>query len=512
MQGVVVSARKDGATITVSVVSDAAGRFAFPAGKLQPGHYTFRVRAVGYDLEGVPSAQVTAAHTAKVALVLRRTKDLSAQLSNAEWLLSMPGTKQQKQFLLNCITCHTLHRIVTSTYNAAEFAQVIQRMSGYYPGSMPIHPQRLHGGFTRNILHGADLRKITAWLASINLSGRPTWRWPLRTLPRLTGKSTHVVITEYALPDPLIEPHDVVLDHRGNVWFSDFGQMFLGKLDPTTGKVTLYRVPKNKSKNGFPVGSLDLEVDSHDNLWIAMMYQAEIARFDQKTKQFRTWQIPKAWDSDGAQFGFLTVAGTDVDGKVWVKNSHGSKIYRLDPASGKWENLGAQNDPATGKKMGIYGLSADAQNDVYLLNFSAGDIGRIDARTKVLTVYPTPTPNSHPRRGSVDAVGRLWFGEFLGNAIGMLDPKTGAIKEWRVPTPWSAPYDAAADRYGYAWTGGMTTDRVSRLDIATGQYTEYQLPRATNIRRVFVDDTHKPSTLWIGSNHGASIIEVEPLD
>jgi hypothetical protein len=58
----------------------------------------------------------------------------------------------------------------------------------------------------------------------------------------------------------------------------------------------------------------------------------------------------------------------------------------------------------------------------------------------------------------------------------------------------------------------MTTDRVSRLDIATGQYTEYQLPRPTNIRRVFVDDTHKPSVLWIGNNHGASIIKVEPLD
>jgi virginiamycin B lyase len=58
----------------------------------------------------------------------------------------------------------------------------------------------------------------------------------------------------------------------------------------------------------------------------------------------------------------------------------------------------------------------------------------------------------------------------------------------------------------------MLTDRVARLDIATGQYTEYQLPRPTNIRRVHVDDSKKPGTLWVGSNHGASIVKVEPLD
>jgi len=53
---------------------------------------------------------------------------------------------------------------------------------------------------------------------------------------------------------------------------------------------------------------------------------------------------------------------------------------------------------------------------------------------------------------------------------------------------------------------------VARLDIKSGQYTEYMLPRPTNIRRVYVDDSKNPGALWIGSNHGASIVKVEPLD
>ena len=95
--------------------------------------------------------------------------------------------------------------------------------------------------------------------------------------------------------------------------------------------------------------------------------------------------------------------------------------------------------------------------------------------------------------------------------LGKMDPKTERITEWKVPTPWSAPYDVVAGRNGEAWTGSMLTDRVSRLDIKSGQYVDYQLPRPTNIRRVFMEDK-SPGILWVGNNHGGSIIKVEPLE
>src|SRR5262245_16623529 len=51
MEGVLVSAQQLGSPITVTVVSDHAGQFAFPPAKLRPGRYALRIRAVGYDLE-----------------------------------------------------------------------------------------------------------------------------------------------------------------------------------------------------------------------------------------------------------------------------------------------------------------------------------------------------------------------------------------------------------------------------------------------------------------------------
>ena len=58
----------------------------------------------------------------------------------------------------------------------------------------------------------------------------------------------------------------------------------------------------------------------------------------------------------------------------------------------------------------------------------------------------------------------------------------------------------------------MVTDQVDRLDPATGAITEYLLPRHTNIRRVFLDNSVNPQVLWVGNNHGASIVKIEPLD
>src|ERR1700730_2279016 len=52
MEGVIVSAKRDGANFTVSVVSDAKGKYSFPRPHLEPGKYALAIRAVGYELNG----------------------------------------------------------------------------------------------------------------------------------------------------------------------------------------------------------------------------------------------------------------------------------------------------------------------------------------------------------------------------------------------------------------------------------------------------------------------------
>jgi streptogramin lyase len=81
-----------------------------------------------------------------------------------------------------------------------------------------------------------------------------------------------------------------------------------------------------------------------------------------------------------------------------------------------------------------------------------------------------------------------------------------------MPNKFDWPYDVAPAKNGEAWTGSMFNDLVTRLDTKTGTMTQFLLPRSTNIRRVFVDETGPRHVLWVGSNNGASIVKVEPMD
>src|SRR5580765_5538957 len=47
MEGVVVSAKRPGSTIMVSVSTNAQGQYSFPADRLAPGDYDVTMRAVG---------------------------------------------------------------------------------------------------------------------------------------------------------------------------------------------------------------------------------------------------------------------------------------------------------------------------------------------------------------------------------------------------------------------------------------------------------------------------------
>jgi virginiamycin B lyase len=512
LEGVLVSAKKSGSSITVTVVSGKDGRYSFPAARLEPGQYSLRIRAIGYDLDGADQVTVAPDKTATADLGLRKTQDLASQLSNAEWLASMPGTDAQKGQLLNCVGCHTLDRPLRSKYSADEFlTMILPRMQSYVNQSIPAHPQLRRA--ERLMEERGDqrvqvYRGTAEYLASVNLSSHPTWDFEWKMLPRPTGAATRVIYTEYDLPRETIEPHDVIVDGSGTVWYSSFGEQNLGRLDPKTGKVSEFAIKEHKP--GFPTGLLGLRSDREGNLWFGNMYQATIARFDPRTETFKFWPLEGEENFDAAQINMVSPQSSGVDGKVWSQNNGFAGVHRLDIATGKLETF----EPFKGApgSHNIYDVVPDSNNNVYFTDFRQRHIGRIDAKTGAVKLYETPTPNSAPRRGSMDAQDRLWFGEYRADRIGMFDTKTEQFREWQVAPKWSAPYDVTTDKNGEAWTGSMLSDRVTRLNPATGEAINYLLPRSTNIRRVFVDNATTPVTFWAGNNHGASIVKVEPLE
>ena len=168
MEGVVVTAAQPGSIVRVSVTTDAQGRYAFPQNRLLPGEYTISIRAVGYEIGAPTKAMVEAEKTTTADIKLKKTNNLASQLTNAEWMMSIPGKEEEKAALLNCTGCHTVERIMRSTHDSDEWTHVISRMMGYGAVSQPIKPQpmldRARAGTPE------QYRKIADYLATINLS------------------------------------------------------------------------------------------------------------------------------------------------------------------------------------------------------------------------------------------------------------------------------------------------------------------------------------------------------
>jgi streptogramin lyase len=509
MEGVLVSAQRAGSPVSVTVVTDQAGRYGFPAERMPPGHYTLRIRAVGYELAAPADAEVAAKGTVTADLALRKVDDIASQLTSTEWLISMPGTAEQKRPLIECMSCHTLERVVRSRFTADEFVDVLKRMANYANNSTM---QRVQARVAEREVPDDRARRVAEYLASVNLSKRDRWDYELKTLPRPTGAATRIIVTEYDMPRSTIAPHDVRTDADGFIWYSNFVEPYLGRLDPRTGDHVEYAYALPKPK--FPTGALALEPDHDGNWWLALMFQGGVMKFDTRTKTFRHYPLPAELDSDTAQQSMVMPRQSNVDGKVWTNDVNSHSILRLDLASGAYERI----DPFQGMPIGVnrqhspYGMTADKDNNLYFMDFGDESVGRVDAKTFRATIYPTPTAHSRPRRTMLDDKGRLWFAEFAANKLGMFDLAREAIKEWDVPTPFTFPYDVYLDRNDELWVGSMSSDRVLRFDPPSGKSVEYLLPRQTNIRRIFIDNTTTPVTFWAGNNHHAAILKIELLE
>ena len=506
MEGVVVTAHKDGSIVSISVTTDATGRYAFPENRLEPGHYTLAARAVGYDLAAPTSAEVIAEKTSTAEIKLEPTKNLPDQLTNAEWMMSFPGTEEQKAMLLNCISCHTLERVAKSTHDADEWTSVITRMMGYGAVSQPVKPQPMLDKSRAGTPE--QYRKVAEYLATINLSATDHWQYPLKTLPRPTGRSTRAIVTEYDVGRQTTEPHDILVDKDGAVWYTDFGEMFIGKFDPKTLKLTEY--PIRKFKPNAPEGLLSIEFDHTGKIWFDTMYQGSLGCLDPQTGEIKYYPVDAKWNDDRVQLNF-TGLHYEVDGKVWTKSVGTQDIFRVDINTGNWEKFHPTDKLPGVKHAGIYQVMADSHNNLWMAEFTEGHLGKIDAKTGEVTWYATPTAHARARRLEIDSQDRVLVTEYRTSKVALFDPKTEQFTEYALPE-YTYPYRANFDKNGEIWASTMSTDRVVRMDPKSGATVQYLMPSDTNMRTVFVDNSTTPVTFWVGSNHDHKIVKVEPLD
>jgi len=525
MEGVVVTARRDGANFTVSVVSDAQGRYSFPSTHVAPGSYALTMRAAGYDLVSPGPVAVAAGQAASVDLTLQTTTDLASQLTSIDWAMSMPGTTELKDKLVyqaaSCAYCHSYQRMMKSKHTAEEWVPVISRMQAYYPDGTSAPDERRGRAVKGSAASAARAEKNPNWgsvskielgqyLATVNLSGgRTTWPFELKTLPRPKGKGTRVIITQYDQPRRDTVSHDMELDSKGTPWYTDQSKMYIGKLDPKTGTFTEYPLPPVP---GRPGGASDIVVDNDDNLWFPMTSVKSPStfgfptRFDTKTETLTPVELP-----NNASVQFMAVG---PDGRIWGNAPGRGLTVRIDPKTLKVDSFNTRlpdNAPPGGHS--YYQVQVNSQGNPYLTDFGGSNILGIDTKTGASTFYPTPTPNSFPRRGRMDTQDRLWFAEYYGDKIAFFDTRAERFEEFAVPYKYTTPYTVSVpDKNGRVYASSNMSDRVLRLDPKTREVIEYLMPTQLDSKKIAIDQTTAGVTVWMANTRTARILKIEPLD
>ena len=495
--------------IRTTVYTSEVGQFEFP--RLESGDYVLRIaRPLRFHRYEVDPVRIDGATRLPDIHVERRsdteflppTQDLLDQLTGAEWVFNLPGTAQEKRLYVNACTmsCHGGERPFHVRFDARSWNLVMRRMTNYG------HRILTSSSGRSELRENAQI--IGDWLA--NVRGLDSEVPPIEPFPRPKGPATRAVVTEYELPWTTVNIHDVVGDAEGNIWFDLNRSPLVGKLDPETGKVTSYRVPKAYIPPGIEpyVDPYTEELGMHPGfhglffdkntgyVWFTGTWDRSINRLDPSTGEIKS--VITDLHANGNM-------GLHPDSKSIWRTDQG-KIKKYDTETVFETGLPVKTWDLKTVRGSLYGnfISFDGK----YFGAARGDVVWMDIETEEIRELPMEIGGSKGR-GTFDHEGNIWSGS---RRLSKYDPKTNAITQYDPPTPYFHAYGASVDKNGNVWSGEQSSGRVFRFNPKTYEWIEYVLPSPWSFDfNSWIDDSTDPPTFWYGDQHGL-IVRIQPLE
>ncbi len=534
LEGVTVSAKLEGSTITTSVYTDAAGAYVFPP--LPAGKYRVWAQALGFETN---KSAVDLGATRRADFTLqemtdpeRRFRQLPGEMMVAALPEATPeDARMKKIFMNNCTGCHSTSYALQFRFDEAGWSKIIDLMkivpvTGVYPGP----------NAKSNQIMERHQKELSAYLARARGPGESSMKAAARARP--TGEAARAVWTLYDLPlnpDAGIGtrynpndgtdwslgttskmgqlPHDGALGLDGTIYFTSNNPnrgVTIGKVDPVTGAVKYLKADAAK---GLAATTHGLARDRAGNLWFDVNPgRRALGKLDTRTEKITIYQTPESMAPVG---GAVTI---DVDGKGMVWASTPSGAVRFDPVAEKFTEFKSSIPEKNPRGSGAtYGAAGDrdgngwwaqmAMDTVYKGDVATGkaiEIKMPDVKVDRLfgadrAFYDTvsdlgfnvPLPWSQgPRRMGTDKnADLLWVGNSYGASWAKINTKTLETTIVPLPDPAMQAYHIAVDSKHRVWGNLWTSDRIVRLDPGTNTWAIFDLPvRGTEIRHIALSE------------------------
>jgi streptogramin lyase len=539
LDGVVVSAKQVGSTITTSVYTDEDGNYYFPP--MAEGKYNIWAQTLGYERS---DAQVDLSSNKRQDLSLKTITDPETrwrQLPGELVFASLPEENAEdvhmKQILHNnCNGCHVPSYILQFKFDQQGWSRVIDLMKVIGGGLPQDRPA--------NQIHQMNQQRLAAYLAKARGPNSPTPT--IKERPRPSGEAARAVWTLYdvervpdasyrALPEKdksadndgtnwaLGTPskgglmiHDGAMDFDGNVWFTSNSMnpvVTVGKVDTKTGEVTYKKVPR-ASNPALASPTHGIARDGQGNLWFDVNPgRRSLGKVEPETGRITVFPTPESMTPLG---GAVTV---DVDGKGMVWASAPLGVVRFNPQTAEFTEFKSTNPRRSYGVGGTYGAAGDRDGNGYWAEMAFDTIGKADPVTGKVTEIVLPenrkirdyltqeevaaygkvtdisTGNPYPwaqgpRRMNTDKnADVLWTGNSWGSSLARIDTKTNEVKIIPFPDAANQPYHIHVDSKHNVWGNLWTNDQIFKYDPSTDKWTFFEFPvRGTEDRHIFVDE------------------------
>jgi len=191
-----------------------------------------------------------------------------------------------------------------------------------------------------------------------------------------------------------------------------------------------------------------------------------------------------------------------ADGTVWFTAQAAGKLGRLDPRTGKVDQI------ALGRGSAPHGVIVGPDGAAWVTDGGQNAILRVDPATRAVKVFPLPKDRSYANlnTASFDKAGRLWFTGQSG-VYGRLDPASGAMTVYEAPRG-AGPYGIATTPAGGVFYASLAGNYLGEIDLASGAATVLEPPVARQgARRVWSDPA---GALWVTGWNSGDLFRYEP--
>ena len=211
------------------------------------------------------------------------------------------------------------------------------------------------------------------------------------------------------------QPNSVMVDRKGMVWTTGYGNGTIGKLKPSTGTIAEFSVP---SGNGSGPHTF-VPGNDGETLWFTMQTGNRIGSVDTHTGKIAEYE------TSGNPSG-ITI---DRAGNIWWCRSNDDKLGRLDPRAGKITEL----DMGRGSRPRRIATAPDGI--LWITLNGSGRLAKVDPAThRIVDTYPLPGGNAGAYAVVVDDTGIVWVNQIKLDMVIRFDPSTTLMQTINLPS------------------------------------------------------------------------------